>query len=64
MTPAVRELLTAFNALSEAEKQDVIAEVMRQASFDPGGLSDAALVETAYELFRGLDAEEAGRAER
>jgi hypothetical protein len=32
MTPAVRELLAAFDALSEAEKQEAAAEVLRRVS--------------------------------
>jgi hypothetical protein len=58
MTTAVRVLLESFDALSEAERQEAAVEILRRVTPE-GELSDQALVETADELFRMLDAEEA-----
>jgi hypothetical protein len=65
MTTAVRELLTAFDSLSPAEKEEAAAEILRRApALASGDLPESALVEAADELFRALDAEEANRAQR
>jgi hypothetical protein len=61
MTTTARDVLTAFDALSAAEQQQVAAEILRR-SVGTGDLPDAALDELAAELFRGYDAEEAARA--
>jgi hypothetical protein len=61
MTEPVRDLLRAFDALSPTEQNQVAAEILRRCTPDES-LSDAALDELAAELFRGYDAEEAGRA--
>jgi len=63
MTEAARVLLTAFDALSPADQQEVVNEILRRA---PVGeeLPETAFHELADELFRGYDAEEAGDADR
>ena len=63
MTVAAQQLLHSFDALPEMDKQQVAVEILRR--FGPAGegdLPEAALVETADELFRALDLEEAGNA--
>jgi hypothetical protein len=65
MTTAVQQLLDSFDALPEAEKHQATVEILRRVSASVGGdLPEAALVEAADELFRALDAEEAGHAPR
>jgi hypothetical protein len=65
MTTAVRQLLDAFDALPEDEKHQAAVEILRRTSSPAeGDLPEAALVEAADELFRALDAEEAGHAPR
>jgi hypothetical protein len=61
MTATARHLLDAFEALTEADKHQVAVEILRRF-VDPakGDLPESALVEAADELFRTLDAEEAG----
>lgn len=64
MTTAVRQLLDSFEALSEAEKQEAIAEVLRRSTqLVPGDLPEEALVAAAEELFLELDAREAADAQ-
>ena len=64
MTTAVRQLLDSFEALSDAEKQEAIAEVLRRsAQLAPGDLPEEALVAAAEELFLELDAREATDAQ-
>jgi hypothetical protein len=58
MTTAVRVLLESFDALSESERQEAAVEILRRVTPE-GELPEQALVETADELFRMLDAEEA-----
>ena len=65
MTPAVQQLLEAFEALSEADKHRAAVEILRRSSSAVAGdVPEAALVEAAEELFRALDAEEAANAQR
>jgi hypothetical protein len=65
MTTAVQQLLDSFDALPDAEKHQAAVEILRRVSASVGGdLPEAALVEAADELFRALDAEEAGHAPR
>ncbi len=65
MTAPVRQLLDSFDALSDADKHQAAVEILRRyAAAAEGDLSEAALVEAADELFRALDAEEAGDAPR
>lgn len=61
MTPAVQQLLNAFDSLSEADKHEVAVEILRRWLPD-GDVPDAALDELAAELFRSYDAEEDARA--
>lgn len=63
MTASVRQLLDSFDALSEADKHQAAVEILRRFG-GAGDLPEAALVEAADELFRALDAEEAGHARR
>jgi hypothetical protein len=65
MTTAARQLLDSFDALPEADKHQVAVEILRRFSgTTEGDLPESALVEAADELFRALDAEEAGHAPR
>ena len=59
MTTAVRVLLKSFDALSETERQETALEILRRMAPE-GELAAEAQVEAADELFRILDAEEAG----
>jgi uncharacterized membrane protein len=61
MSPAVRDLLAAFDALSADEQQQVAAEILRRTTA-AGDLSEEDLNELTAELFRSYDAEEAARA--
>ncbi len=65
MTTAVQQLLIAFDGLPEADKHQAAVEILRRVSAAvEGDLPESALVEAADELFRALDAEEAGHAQR
>ena len=65
MTATVRQLLDSFDALSDADKHQAVIEMLRRLPrAAEGDVPDAALVEAADELFRALDAEEAGHAPR
>jgi hypothetical protein len=65
MTTAVQQLLNTFDALPEADKHQAVVEILRRVSVPvEGDLPESALVEAADELFRALDAEEAGHASR
>ncbi len=65
MPTTVQQILNAFDALSEADKHRAAVEILRRVSPVGGGdVSESALVEAAEELFRALDAEEAGDAKR
>jgi hypothetical protein len=60
----VQQLLESFDALPEADKQRVAVEILRRASaVVEGDAPETVLVEVADELFRALDAEEAGHAQ-
>ena len=60
MTQAVQELLDAFDGLTEAEKHEAAAQVLRRvAEGESGDIPEDALVATAEELFLELDAREA-----
>lgn len=61
MSTAARDLLSAFDALTPQEQQEVAAEILRRTA-PAGDLPDAAFDELAAELFRGYDAEEAAGA--
>jgi hypothetical protein len=65
MTATVRQLLDSFEALSDSDKHQAAVEILRRVGgAGEGDLPEAALLETADELFRALDAEEAGHAPR
>jgi hypothetical protein len=65
MTAAVRQLLDSFNALSDADKHLAAVEILRRfGGAIEGDVPEGALVEAADELFRALDAAEAGHAPR
>ncbi|HEY3962975.1 MAG TPA: hypothetical protein VGM05_00335 [Planctomycetaceae bacterium] len=60
MTANVRQLLSSFDQLPEADKREAAAEILRrslQIEYPP--LDDAAFVERAEELFLSLDEQEA-----
>ena len=60
MTVAVQHLLASFEALTDTEKHEAAAEILRRTA--PAELPDEAFVELADELFRDLDAREAADA--
>jgi hypothetical protein len=65
MTAPVQQLLDSFDALSEADKHLAAVEILRRfGGAASGDLPEGALVEAADELFRALDAEEAGHVPR
>jgi hypothetical protein len=65
MTAAVLQLLESFDALPEADKHRAAVEIVRKVlPAADGDVPEAALLETADELFRGLDAEEGAHAQR
>jgi len=56
-------LLDSFDALSEAEKHEVVVELLRRSDESaPPDLPDEAFVAAAEELFLELDAREAADA--
>lgn len=63
MPSVVEQLLTSFDALSEAEKQEAATQVLRRVlQSAPGELPEEALISAAEELFLDLDAREAADA--
>lgn len=65
MNSAIQQFLESFDVLSEADKYRVAVEILRRVSADTeGDVPESALIEAAEELFRALDAEEAGHAPR
>ena len=65
MNAAVQQLLSAFDALPEADKHQAAVEILRRvAPATEGNVPESALLEAAEELFRALDAEEAAHAQR
>jgi hypothetical protein len=59
VTAAVQQLLRAFDALTDAEKHQASAEVLRRiVQTAPPELPDETLIEAADGLFRELDARE------
>jgi hypothetical protein len=61
MTATAQQLLHSFDALPDAEKHQVAIEILRRfPGAVEGDLPESALVEAADELFRTLDANEAG----
>ncbi len=64
MTAAVQQLLSAFDALTESEKQEAAVEVLRRAQpFGEADFPEEALVTAAEELVLQLDAREAADAQ-
>jgi hypothetical protein len=60
MTTAVKQLLSSFEALSESEKQEATAELLRRVlTVVPPELPLDSLVLAADQLFCELDAREA-----
>ena len=60
MTEAVQALLDTFDALTEAEKQEAAAQLLRRVvEGESGDVPVEALVAAAEELFLELDAREA-----
>lgn len=56
MTAAVQQLVSSFDALSEEEKQEAVAELLRRISrLELEPLSEEALLAIADELFVELD---------
>lgn len=65
MTATVQQLLDSFDALSDDDKHQVAVEILRRFNgAAEGDLPDNVLIGAADELFRSLDAEEAGHAPR
>lgn len=65
MTANAQELLNAFDALPDDDKQQVAIEILRRLNGTLAGyLPERTLVEAANELFCSLDQEEAGHAQR
>ena len=63
MTDAVQELLDSFDDLSESEKHEAAAEILRRVLPSvPSELPEEALIAAAEELFLELDAREANDA--
>jgi hypothetical protein len=63
MTATVQHLLDTFDALPDADKHQAAVEILRRVTVGvEGDLPNSALVEAADELFRTLDADEAGHA--
>jgi hypothetical protein len=57
-------LLNSFDTLTDTEKQEAVAGVLRRAlALMPAELPEEALVAAAEELFLDLDAREAGDAQ-
>jgi hypothetical protein len=64
MTQAVQHIIETFEHLSDAEKQQAAAELLRRTlDLAPAQIPDESLVEAADELFRDLDAREAADAQ-
>ena len=51
MTTAVRTLLESFDALTDAEREEVAVEILRRVPLSTGELGDDAQVEAADALF-------------
>jgi hypothetical protein len=63
MSAAAQQLLDAFDALPEADKHQVVIDILRRfAGAGAGDLPEEALTAAADELFLALDAEEARHA--
>jgi hypothetical protein len=59
MTASVKELLSTFDSLTEAEKLEIVLEILKRIThLDFPPLSDENLVWNAEELFLELDKQE------
>jgi hypothetical protein len=58
VTAAVHDLICLFDSLSNAEKEEALAELLRRGLPDAGDPGDQELTAAADDLFRQLDAEE------
>jgi hypothetical protein len=59
MTASAKHLIKEFEALPDAEKQEVLVEILRIANdIDYGDLTDEELAAAANDVFTMLDAEE------
>jgi len=64
VSTALQQFLNSFNALSDAEKHEAAAEVLRRAmDWAPPDMPDEALVQAAEQLFLDLDAREASNGQ-
>ena len=64
MTGAVQELLNTFDALTNAEKQEVAAQLLRRVvQGESGDIPEDSLVAAAAELFLELDARESANGQ-
>jgi hypothetical protein len=62
MTPVVEKLVAEFEALPDAQRQEVIAALLRRARTEPHDLpDDTDLVAAADGLFQELDRREQSR---
>ncbi len=61
MTASARKILAEFDSLPPDDQQQVAAEIQRRTA-DKEDLPESVLDESAAELFRTYDAEEAARA--
>jgi hypothetical protein len=57
MTTAVRTLLESFETLTDAERYEAAAEILKRVTQSEGELAGEALLEAADSLFCTLDAE-------
>lgn len=62
MSAAAKELLAAFDALPDIDREAVVAELLTRHPVGAGDLPDAAFEELAEELFLTYDAAEADDA--
>lgn len=62
MSAAALQLLAAFDALSDADREAVLAELLVRRPVGAGKLPDVALVELAEERFLAYDAAETADA--
>ena len=64
MTKAVQQLIESFEALTEVERQEALAEVLRRSPrLEYTTLPEEGLIAAAEELFLDLDAREAADAQ-
>lgn len=62
MSAAAQDLLAAFDALPDADRDAVVAALLTRRPVGASDLPDAAFVELADELFLAYDAAEAADA--